>query len=329
MEQRTANDMVVLQNLPLSIKLQMTQTRIRDWISHYGTGGVYVAFSGGKDSTVLVDIITKMGYIDIPLVYVDTGLEIPETKNFVKTYGKRVIWIKPKLNFKQVIEKYGYPFFSKENAQKIYECSRTKSQKLWDKRMGLYGETGSIPKRFRFCIINNPNNYKISHMCCNIMKKNPSHKYTKDTGRVAITGQMAEESRIRLQQWVKNGCNGFDLKIPTSNPMSFWTEQDVLLYIKLNNLSISSAYGEILQETQGELSIERTDNPRLYTTKWKRTGCMFCMFGCQRRDDERLLLIKKNYPKVYDYLMRPKEQGGLNYKEIIDWINKQGFYIKY
>lgn len=40
MEQRTPNDMVMLQNLPLSIKLQMTQARIKDWVSHYGTGGI-------------------------------------------------------------------------------------------------------------------------------------------------------------------------------------------------------------------------------------------------------------------------------------------------
>lgn len=55
-----------------------------------------------------------------------------------------------------------------------------------------------------------------------------------------------EESKLRESQWVKNGCNGFDLKIPTSNPMSFRTEQDVLIYIKENNLPICSVYGDIV-----------------------------------------------------------------------------------
>lgn len=74
--------------------------------------------------------------------------------------------------------------------------------------------------------------FEISNMCCNVMKKEPAHRYFRKTGRKPITAQMASESRLRTQIWINNGCNGFDLKIPTSNPMSFWTEQDVLLYIR-------------------------------------------------------------------------------------------------
>lgn len=40
--------------------------------------------------------------------------------------------------------------------------------------------------------------------------------------------------------------------------------------------------------------------------------------------------MKETHPKQYDYIMRPTEQGGLNYKEIIDWINENGnMNIKY
>ena len=96
----------------------MTQNRIRGWYEHWN-GDVYVSFSGGKDSTVLVDIVEKMGYKDVPLVFVDTGLEYPEIREFVKGYGDRVTWLKPKLTFKQVIEKYGYPFISKEVSESV------------------------------------------------------------------------------------------------------------------------------------------------------------------------------------------------------------------
>jgi 3'-phosphoadenosine 5'-phosphosulfate sulfotransferase (PAPS reductase)/FAD synthetase len=65
----------------------MTQQRIRGWYDHWD-GDVYVSFSGGKDSTVLVDIVEKMGYIDIPLVFVDTGLEYPEIREFVRGGGE-------------------------------------------------------------------------------------------------------------------------------------------------------------------------------------------------------------------------------------------------
>ena len=118
MEHTMAN-LKQLQSLPLKAKVTLTKQRIREWYDHYD-GQVYISFSGGKDSTVLVDIATKMGYTDIPLVFCDTGLEYPEIREFVKTYGDRVVWLKPKLTFKQTVEKYGYPFISKEVSEAVY-----------------------------------------------------------------------------------------------------------------------------------------------------------------------------------------------------------------
>ena len=190
--------------------------------------------------------------------------------------------------------------------------------------------------------------FEISHMCCNVMKKEPVKRYAKETGRVAITAQMASESRLRTQQWIRNGCNGFDLKSPISNPMSFWTEQDVLLYIKQNNLPICSVYGDIVEdltdteEVEGQLTMSDVEGWEeqgifdakrlpLKTTGCQRTGCMFCGFGCHLEKGEgRFVRMKETHPKQYDYIMRPWEQGGLNYKEVIDWINEHGnLNIKY
>lgn len=109
-------DLWQMQSLPLSAKIQMTKLRIQQWVDEYGEDGVYVSFSGGKDSTVLLDIARKM-FPNIKAVFVDTGLEYPEVRNFVKSF-ENVDWLKPKMNFKQVIEKYGYPFISKE----VSEC---------------------------------------------------------------------------------------------------------------------------------------------------------------------------------------------------------------
>jgi 3'-phosphoadenosine 5'-phosphosulfate sulfotransferase (PAPS reductase)/FAD synthetase len=94
----------------------MTKSRIRAWVNEYGLDGVYVSFSGGKDSTVLLDIARQM-YPDIKAVFVSTGLEFPEIIQFVKS-KENVDIIRPKMNFKQVIQTYGYPFISKE----VSEC---------------------------------------------------------------------------------------------------------------------------------------------------------------------------------------------------------------
>jgi 3'-phosphoadenosine 5'-phosphosulfate sulfotransferase (PAPS reductase)/FAD synthetase len=52
--------------------------------------------------------------------------------------------------------------------------------------------------------------FEISNKCCNVMKKAPIHEYERKTGKVGITAQMAEESKLRTQKWLQNGCNAFD-----------------------------------------------------------------------------------------------------------------------
>ena len=182
--------------------------------------------------------------------------------------------------------------------------------------------------------------FEVGQQCCNVMKKNPVKTYGKETGRVPITAMMASESRLRAQKWLKQGCNAFDAKKPMSMPMAFWTEQDVLLYIKTRNLPICSVYGEVVadceEEVEGQMFITDLDpekfglfdveNVPLKTTGCARTGCMFCGFGCHldKPGRGRFERMKVTHPKVYDYIMRPKEEGGLNYKAVIDWINEHG-----
>ena len=182
--------------------------------------------------------------------------------------------------------------------------------------------------------------FNVTAKCCNVMKKAPSHEYYKKTGKKPIIATMADESQLRLQDWLSKGCNAFDSKIPTSKPLSFWTEQDILQYIKQNNLKIASVYGDIvpdmeaINEADGQISINDLlglpNNYPLKTSGCKRTGCMFCGFGCHLNNDQRFVMMKNTHPKQYDYIMRPADQGGLNYKEIIDWLNENGnLNIKY
>ena len=103
-----------MQSLPLEAKIQMTRTRIRGWIDEFGEDGVYVSFSGGKDSTVLLDIVRK-DYPNIKAVFVNTGLEYPSVRLFAES-KENVTVLRPTMNFRDVIIKYGYPVISKEIA---------------------------------------------------------------------------------------------------------------------------------------------------------------------------------------------------------------------
>lgn len=117
-EMPTREELKQLQSLPLDIKIMKTQQRIREWVNYYGVDGVYVSFSGGKDSTLLLHLVRQL-YPQVKAVFSDTGLEFPEIREFVKTIDN-VDWIKPKKTFKQIILEKGYPLFSKEIAETIW-----------------------------------------------------------------------------------------------------------------------------------------------------------------------------------------------------------------
>ena len=160
-----------------------------------------------------------------------------------------------------------------------------------------------------------------------------------------MTGQMASESRLRTKQWLNNGCNGFDMKSPISNPMSFWFKQDVLLYIKEHNLPIAEPYGEIVmddgeqldgQMSLGDFGIFDNERPLLKTTGCQRTGCAFCGFGLthDKRPNRLELLDMVSSPKLRDYCLRGgafcedglwrPDNRGLGMWFVIQWINVHG-----
>jgi 3'-phosphoadenosine 5'-phosphosulfate sulfotransferase (PAPS reductase)/FAD synthetase len=113
----TANELRQMQSLPLDIKIQMSCRRIKEWYDYY-QGDVYISFSGGKDSTVLMDLVkNRCGLKDVPVVFVDTGLEFPEIKEFARRYADVVL--RPEKNFKEVLTECGYPVISKEVATTV------------------------------------------------------------------------------------------------------------------------------------------------------------------------------------------------------------------
>ena len=143
MAKHTMSDLYQMQSLPLSAKISMTARRINEWVNEFGEDGVYLSFSGGKDSTVLGHIIREVcGYKNIPFVFVDVPTQYPELKQFAMTFDNLVI-LKPKISFAQVCEQYGFPMFSKE----ISECvadSRKYIRILTDRQTDRQTDRGSV-----------------------------------------------------------------------------------------------------------------------------------------------------------------------------------------
>lgn len=265
-----------------------------------------MSFSGGKDSTVLLDLIKNTpGVYDVPAVFCDTGLEYPEVRAFALANADVVV--KPDMTFKAVIEKYGYPVISKEQALYIRQYRHTKSEKLRRLRWDVYPPNGNfaISKKWRH-LVNAP--FEISEKCCDVMKKAPFKKYEKESGRLPYIATMAEESRLRYQEYLQHGCNAFDNKRRKSTPLGFWTEQDILSYMKESGIEYASVYGQVIAaDLFGE---------ELELTGCSRTGCMFCMFGAHlEAQPNRFQLMKRTHPKQYEYCM---EKLGL--AAVLDYV---------
>lgn len=343
---RTKDDLIKMQSVPLEVKILMTQRRIREWVSEFGVDGVYVSFSGGKDSTVLLHLVREL-YPDVEAVFVNTGLEYPEIQKFVKTFDNVKI-LYPEMNFKEVISTFGYPVISKEISQKIFEADRAMKNGYYNSAAyrqlsGTYVSKNGKTNRYDVTKYKPllDVDFKISNKCCGVMKKSPAKNYEKVSGKVPFIATLANESKVRSQVWLREGCNAFDSERPTSKPMSFWTEQDVLRYIKLNDIKIADVYGFVAADKDGQQALDDC-GCKLCTTGCDRTGCIFCGFGAHLEKGEgRFERLKRTHPKQYDFCMNggsydsdgiwKPDKNGLGMRHVIDTLNSlySEDFIKY
>lgn len=332
----TQEELIMLQSLPLEIKEMKSDQRIKEWVEYYGEDNVCFAFSGGKDSTVLKHLIRKR-YPRIKGVFSDTGLEYPEIREFVKSVDN-IDWVKPKQTFREIIIEHGYPLFSKEVAETIRFARKivgeddlsVQRKTAWKntirQRNSIQGKriaegrnckgfldgqqegNKSIFNKEKYLPACQELPFLIGSQCCNKMKKQPMKSYQHKNNMAVIVGTTTEESMLRKQGWLRTGCNAYDNN--QSKPLSFWKEQDILRYIKDNNLEIASVYGDIVSVDDNGMEYCNTlcSAGKLKCSGCQRTGCMYCAFGAQnehkRLGKSRYEILAETHPKIYDYCMR-------------------------
>lgn len=296
------------QSLPLGAKVKISLMRIREALEKY-PGKIVASCSGGKDSTVMMDLIW---HVDPTIrgVFSDTGLEYPEIREFVKTLPN-MDWVKPKMSFDQVVKKHGWPVVSKAVARGIQRLQNPSEKNVNVRNLLMTGLTsdGRAAPSFKLAkkwhrLIDAP--FKISDHCCEVIKKAPIKKYMCDNKIDAtFVGTLADESEKRKESYLAHGCNAFDLKDPQSRPLMLWTEQDILRYIVVRKLPISKIYGDIVEE-----------DGVLRCTGEQRTGCMFCMFGIfMEGSPNRFERMAKTHPNYHDYCINKMGAG-----EVLDFL---------
>ena len=281
--------------LPMEAKVILSQQKIRQWHERWN-GQTCVSFSGGLDSTVELDLVRDL-YKNTKAVFSNTGLEYPEILEFVKATDN-VDWVRPEKTFKKVIEEFGYPVISKMQARFINDVQRNPNSATANLRLTGFNRAGKkspsmmISKKWRR-LIDCP--FKISGKCCDIIKKAPLNKYQKKHHLKPYVGTRVGESRNRVRAYLRTGCNIYEGAHPISKPISFWTHDDILEYIKTRNLPYS----------------------RIYDMGENRTGCMFCMFGVHlEKEPNRFQRMYVTHPKYWDYCINKLGIG-----KMLDYIN--------
>jgi 3'-phosphoadenosine 5'-phosphosulfate sulfotransferase (PAPS reductase)/FAD synthetase len=268
--------------MPLDAKIEWANRAIRTWYDRWD-GMVYVAYSAGLDSTALLHLVRSM-FPEVPAVFWDTGLEFPEIRALAKE-TENCEMRRPKMTFRQVIDKYGYPVVSKRVAQYVHEARtggegsniyRLRTEGI--RKDGSFSPMTKISNKWQF-LIDAP--FRVSDKCCLAMKKRPSAQYEKETGRKAIVGVCATESNQRWLTYRQYGCNSFDTKRPRSWPLAIWTRANVTEYIRENAIPYAA----------------------VYDMGYTRTGCMFCAFGAHLRNPNQFERLAETHPKIWLYCM--------------------------
>lgn len=278
MSEKTLDGLRQLQSLPLEAKIWRSRRKVEEWMDHFD-GKVYVSFSGGLDSTVLLHLVREVAP-ETPGLFFNTGLEYPDSVKFVRSCDN-IEWARPKRTFKEVVEKWGYPVVSKEVASKVYALRSPKvSEEYRRKLLGAKHRSSALPKKWRWLVY--WADFPISGYCCDVMKKQPAQRYEHRTGRVSLLGTRAGESQLRTFVFLNKGCNQYDAKRPSSQPLLFWTKEDIWEYVKRYNLRYSA----------------------IYDKGATRTGCMFCMFGVHKEErPNRFEILKEIHPRLYEFGM--------------------------
>lgn len=264
----------------------------------------YLSFSGGKDSTVLhylLDIALPDN--NIPRVFADTGIEYNDIRNYVYDLAKtdeRFVIIKPTQNIKQMLEKVGYPFKSKEHSLRVQQFNKGKNSNFIKKYMRLTDYDGKFvcPKSLLYQF-ETRGKYNYSNLCCHELKKKPMHQYAKVNKKpIIITGMRAEEggNRARLD------CAIFDTKSkklikfhPLIKVDDNWEDE----FIKQNNIKLCKLYYE--------------------PYNFKRTGCKGCPFA---------LTLQEQLDVMKEYLPNEYKQCELIWKPVYDEYRRLGYRLR-
>lgn len=263
----------------------------------------YISFSGGKDSTVLHHLIDEaLPGNKIPRVYINTGIEYKKVVAFVereREKDERIIIITPSQNIKETLEKYGYPFKSKEHCERL-QAYRNGNRSTYLLKYFNIIEGGYRPCPQKLMYQLEPSfNLNISKECCNRLKKIPLHKYEKQNNRtIAITGMLREEGgqRRNITCITTDSRSG---SIKKFHPLSVVSKDFEEWYIKQRNIKLCELYYP--------------------PYNFERTGCKGCPYSLHLQEQLNTMAI---------LLPAEKKQCEMIWKPVYEEYRRIGYRLR-
>lgn len=328
-------EFVQRQSLPYEAKIAHAERiafEFQDWaIEHDKNLCVSI---GGLDSLTLYKFLMKLG-IEVTPVTVSALEDVTVRKAHKNIPG--MVFLKPYMNKRAVIEKFGFPVISKEKAGKIELLQNPTEKNKTVRHAIITGECGELGKfktiktgsRMRLPqkwldLFGGPENnkygthyksapFKVSSKCCYYLKEKPCADWQRDNNMIPYLGLMASEGGQREKSLVKNGCNYYGKTTIRSCPFAIFNRQDILRLAVDLEVEVPEIYGEISTKIDGTL----------YTTKAQRTGCSMCGFGIHiEKRPHRFDRLRETNPKEWKFWMYEVGWGEvLNYIGI-GWEDK-------
>ena len=333
------NEMLMKQRVPYSIKVKMSESRIRDFIQECGRRGLnYHVSVGGLDSIVLAKLIENMGY-DVPRVSA-SSLEDKSIQEVHKEMG--CIVVKPLKSKVNILQEEGFPVLSKKIANKIDTLANPTEKNKTVRHAIITGECGAqghfaTDSKMRLPLVylklfggldkegealgyKKPN-FKVSHRCCYYLKEKPCDDWAKEHNSVPFLGLMASEGGQRADALEENGCNYFGKTTARSCPFAFYYHSDVIHLAVDLGVHIPEIYGKV------EISKEKNEfgDYEYITTGEQRTGCSMCGFGIQlEKRPHRFDRLYERSPQEWEFWMKRccKHDDGtpFGWGEVLDYI---------
>lgn len=260
----------------------------------------YISFSGGKDSTVLHNLVDiALPNNNIPRVFINTGIEYNDIVSFVKELAsndKRFVIIAPTQNVRKMLERVGFPFKSKEYSNKLEQWKHGNRSEAIIKYFTIQTGKFSCPKILKYQM-EDTFKLKVSNKCCEESKKKPSHKWAKENNKpIVLTGMRKEEGgeRTTLKCAIIKGNKliKFHPLTPTSDEWEEW-------FINKYNIQLCKLYYP--------------------PYNFKRTGCKGCPFA---------ITLQEQLDTMGMYLPAERKQCEYIWKPVYDEYRRIGYRLR-